>query len=111
MTQRTRFLGLDVHKQTIAAAICEDGGRPAPFGTIPNDPAAIRRLVRALTSKDPIRLVAAYEAGPTGFVLQRQLRTLGVECVVAAHSLLPRLYGDRVKTELSYALLLARLLL
>jgi transposase len=79
MVQRTRFLGLDVHKDTIAAAICEETGRAQSYGTIANDPAAIRKLVRAVGGGKAVRLVAAYEAGPTGFVLQRQLARLRVE--------------------------------
>ena len=110
MVQRTYFLGLDVHKDSIAAAICEETGRPQSYGTIANDPAAIRKLVRAVGGGKGIRLVAAYEAGPTGFVLQRQLARLGVECVLAAPSLMPRPSGDRVKTDRRDALLLARLL-
>jgi len=110
MVQRSRFLGLDVHKDTIAAAICEETGRPQSYGTIANDPAAIRKLVRAVGGGTAIRLVAAYEAGPTGFVLQRQLARLRVECLVAAPSLMPRPAGERVKTDRRDALLLARLL-
>lgn len=109
MNQRTRFLGLDVHKETIAAAICEQTGRPEAYGIIANDPVAIRKLVRALGGSKA-HLVAAYEAGPTGFVIQRQLARLGVECVVAAPSLMPRPAGDRVKTDRRDAQLLARLL-
>lgn len=109
MDQRTRFLGLDVHKETIAAAVCEEIGRPESYGTIANEPAAIRKLVRTVGGK-AIRLVAEYEAGPTGFVIQRQLARLGIECVVAAPSLMPRPAGGRVKTDRRDALLLARLL-
>lgn len=109
MDQRTRFLGLDVHKETIAAAICEEIGRPEFYGTIANEPAAIRKLIRTVGGR-AIRVVAAYEAGPTGFVIQRQLARLGIECVVAAPSLMPRPTGERVKTDRRDALLLARLL-
>lgn len=110
MKQRTRFLGLDVHKETIAVAVCEEVGRPEPYSTIPNQPEALRKLVKTLSSNKAVRLVAGYEAGPTGFVISRQLARLGVECVVAAPSLMPRRSGDRVKTDRRDALLLARLL-
>jgi transposase len=42
---------------------------------------------------------AAYEAGPTGYGLARELAKRGVECVVAAPSKIPRASGDRVKTD------------
>lgn len=110
MAQRTRFLGLDVHKETIAVAVCEETGPPESHGAIANDPAALRKLVRTLGGTKAMRLVVAYEAGPTGFVIQRQLARLGVECLVAAPSLMPRRAGDRVKTDRRDAQLLARLL-
>jgi transposase len=104
----TRFLGLDVHKATIAVAVAEASGPPALYGTIANDPGAIRKLVNRLGRQT--KLVAAYEAGPTGYTLHRQLTTLGVDCQVVAPSLVPRRAGDRVKTDARDALALARLL-
>src|SRR5439155_1464425 len=77
-----RYLGLDVHKHTIAVAIAETSGPPELYGVIPNDPKVVRGLVEKLGQGRP--LLAAYEAGPTGFVLQRQLRSLGVEGLAAA---------------------------
>jgi transposase len=109
MKLRSRFVGLDVHKATIAVAVAEDGSQPEPWGTIANDPSAIRRLVRELGGQG-IKLMAGYEAGPTGFATYRQLSRLGVECQVVAPSLVPRRAGDRVKTDRRDALLLARLL-
>ncbi len=57
----------------------------------------------------PVR--AAYEAGPTGYGLTRELAKRRVECVVAAPSKIPRASGDRVKTDRRDAELLVRLLL
>jgi len=53
---------------------------------------------------------AAYEAGPTGYALARELVRRGVQCVVAAPSKLPRASGDRVKTDRRDAEHLVRLL-
>jgi transposase len=109
MSERTRFLGLDAHKATIAVALAEEVGQPVSEGVIPNDPGAVRRLVHRLGGPG-VRLVAAYEAGPTGYALQRQLAGLGVECQVVAPSLVPSKPGDRIKTDRRDALKLARLL-
>jgi transposase len=109
MNQTTRFVGLDVHKDTIAVAVAEEGAVPRPEGTIANAAAAVRKLVQRLGAPGT-RLVAAYEAGPTGYALHRQLARLGVDCQVIAPSLTPRRSGDRVKTDRRDALLLARLL-
>jgi transposase len=104
----TRYLGLDVHKATIAVAVAEVSGPPVLFGTIATDPGAVRKLVNQLGRE--AKLVAAYEAGPTGYTLHRQLTSLGVDCQVVAPSLVPRRVGDRVKTDSRDALALARLL-
>ncbi len=104
----TRYLGLDVHKATIAVAIADQTGPPTLYGTIANDPSAVRKLVAQLGRS--AGLVAAYEAGPTGYALHRQLLGLGVECQVVAPALIPKRPGDRVKTDGRDALTLARLL-
>ncbi len=105
----TRYLGLDVHKATITVAVAEASGPPTAFGTIANEVGAVRRLVRQLGRE--AKLVAAYEAGPTGYALHRELTRLGVECMVVAPGLIPIRPGDRrVKTDTRDALGLARLL-
>ncbi len=40
-----------------------------------------------------------YEAGPTGFGLQRALKVTGYICEIIAPSQIPRRSGDRVKTD------------
>lgn len=108
MAEGTRYIGLDAHKATIAVAVADDD-RPDWYGTIVNEPAAVRKIVSTLR-RPGVELVAAYEAGPTGFALQRLLESLGVRCSVVAPSLVPRRSGDRVKTDRRDALMLARLL-
>ena len=109
MSERTRFLGLDAHAHTVAVAIAEEVGAPSEYGVIPNDPSSVRRMVGRLGGPG-VRLVACYEAGPTGYTLHRQLQAMGVECMVVAPSLVPVRSGDRVKTDRRDALKLARLL-
>src|SRR5690242_19643737 len=105
----TRYLGLNVLQATITVAVAEESGPPTVFGTIANEPGAVRKLVRQLGRG--ARLVAAYEAGPTGYALHRGLTGLGVECTEAAPSLIPVRPGDRrIKTDARDALGLARLL-
>src|ERR1700678_1632975 len=97
MREKVRFLGLDVHAETIAVAVAEPDGEVRSLGTIANREESIRKLIKRLGPTDQLR--ACYEAGPTGFVLYWQLTQLGVECAVVATSLVPKKPGDRVKTD------------
>src|SRR5437762_4858563 len=101
-----RFVGLDVHAETIVIAVAESAGEVRTLGTIPNRPEAVRRLVRKLGPPEQLRV--CYEAGPTGYVLYWQLIGLGVHCDVVAPSLVPVKAGDRVKTDQRDAEKLAR---
>ena len=101
-----RFVGLDVHAETITVAVAESTGDVRALGTIPNRLDAVRRLMRKLGPFDQLRV--CYEAGPTGYVLYWQLTTLGVPCEVVAPSLVPVKAGDRVKTDRRDAEKLAR---
>jgi transposase len=109
VSERTRFVGMDTSKTTIDVAVAEGASAPESHGRIANDPSAVRKLVRQLGGPN-IRLVAAYEAGPTGYFLHRHLVAMGVDCIVVAPSLIPVRPGDRVKTDRRDALKLARLL-
>jgi transposase len=106
MEQNSRFVGLDVHAETIAVAVAEGDGEIHTLGTIPNTPEAVRRLIAKLGGSQRLRV--CYEAGPTGYVLYRQLTALGVHCVVVAPTLVPVKAGDRVKTDRRDAERLAR---
>ena len=106
MREKLRFLGLDVHAETIAVAIAEPDGEVRSLGTIANREDSIRKLIRKLGPAENLR--ACYEAGPTGFVLYWQLSQLGVACAVIAPTLVPKKPGDRVKTDRRDALKLAR---
>jgi transposase len=95
--QKVRFVGLDVHKESIAIAVADsDGSAPASVATVPNDTKLL--LKRLKTLRSGVKLRCCYEAGPTGFVLQRSLVEGGIECIAVAPSLVPRKAGDRVKT-------------
>ncbi len=106
MKEKLRFLGLDVHAETIAVAVAEPDGEVRSLGTIPNRAESIRKLIKKLGPADKLR--ACYEAGPTGYVVYWQLVELGVECEVVAPTLVPVKAGDRVKTDRRDAEKLAR---
>ena len=99
------WIGLDVHaRSTVAAVISGESGElvvcRAPVGVD-----ELAGWVRA--HPGPVR--AAYEAGPTGFGLSRALEAVGVGCVVAAPSLIPRsVVGRGRKRDASDAEQLAR---
>lgn len=103
------YVGLDVHKDTIAVAVAP-AGRDAPEfrGEIRNDPQSLRRLIRRL-GRQGEALSFCYEAGPCGYGTYWQIQELGYPCAVVAPSLIPRKPGERVKTDRRDALKLARL--
>jgi transposase len=103
---KVRFIGLDVHADTIAVAVADAGGEVRSYGVIPNRLESVRKLVGKLGPVKQIK--ACYEAGPTGYVLYWQLTQLGVPCEVIAPSLVPSKAGDRVKTDRRDAEKLAR---
>jgi len=106
MKNKVRFLGLDVHAETIAVAIAEPDGEVRSLGTIANRAESVRKLVKKLGPAEHLK--ACYEAGPTGYVLYWQLAELGVACEVIAPTLVPMKAGDRVKTDRRDAERLAR---
>jgi transposase len=105
----TKYVGMDVHKETIAVAIAKEGrGEPVCYGEIPNTTEAIRKLVKKVVSPGE-EVLFCYEAGPCGYEVYRQLIGLAQKCDVVAPSLIPKKSGDRVKTDRRDAKTLSRL--
>jgi transposase len=104
--KRIKFVGLDVHAETIAAAVAEQEGEARSVGVIPNRDECVRKLVKKLGPVEELHF--CYEVGPTGYVLYWQLTALGAKCEVVAPTLIPVRVRDRVKTDRWDALKLAR---
>ena len=110
MEQLISYVGLDVHKETIAVALAETGKRSEvrEHGKIANTSAALKTLAARL-GHGGRKLRFCHEAGPCGYGIQRQLTAAGHGCVVVAPSLIPRKPGDRIKTDRRDAINLAKL--
>ena len=104
------YVGLDVHKDTIAVAVAWPG-REAPEyrGIVPNRRNSLQKLIRGLQGPHGEAVSFAYEAGPCGYGVYREITETGHDCQVVAPSLIPRKPGDRVKTDRRDAVSLARL--
>jgi len=112
LKQLITYVGLDVHKDTIAVAVAVselgNRGEVREHGRIANTPAALKTLTAKL-GRGGSELRFCYEAGPCGYGIQRQLTEGGHGCVVVAPSLIPRKPGDRIKTDRRDAVNLAKL--
>ena len=82
MQKIAKFIGLDVHKDTITIAWAEGGplAQPVLDGTVKHD--VSRLLKKLLKLGEPEHLWVAYEAGPTGFGLARFLQRHEFETVL-----------------------------
>src|SRR6266436_7322535 len=107
----TVFVGLDVHKETIAVAYVgeERETEVVALGTVGTRQGDIDKLIRKLQAKGKT-LHFVYEAGPCGYWLYRYLTTKQLTYWVVAPSCIPKKASDRVKTDRRNAMALTRLL-
>jgi transposase len=99
MEERTKIhVGLDVHKDSISVAAAEPGRAPGRLiGKVAHDVSKLLKVLAKIDTTGQLHIV--YEAGPTGFGLQRALKARGYVCEIIAPSQIPRRPGDRVKTD------------
>lgn len=91
------FVGLDVHKETIALAARHEDKLVTERVFATKNLAKLQKCLVALSKKGQIR--CCYEASGAGYHLARLIRSWGFECDVIASSLMPTLPGDRRKTD------------
>ena len=109
MNEFSAYVGLDVHKDTIAVAVAMPGREePVYRGEIENQRRSLVRLIRSLSPHGEV-LSLWYEAGPCGYGVYREFIDTSHHCDVVAPSLIPRRAGERVKTDRRDAVKLARL--
>jgi len=89
MEERSKVhIGMDVHKDSISVGLAAPGREPGRLvGKVAHDVARLTKVLSKFGPPDRLHLV--YEAGPTGFGLQRKLTALGYTCEVIAPSLMP----------------------
>ena len=103
-----RFVGLDVHEQSITLAVADsDGSVPSVIRRIPHDLNALVRALKDLAARGSLKV--AYEAGSVGWGIYYKLTKAGFDCHVVAPALLPKRPGQR-KTDAEDAIHLARCL-
>ena len=108
MTEYSTYVGLDVHKDSIAVAVAVAGREEPDYrGKIRNERRSLRRLINRLSPHGEL-LSFCYEAGSCGYGVYREIVDIGHACEVVAPSLIPRKPGDRVKTDRRDAVALAR---
>ena len=99
MNKDITYVALDAHKKQHRVAMVLPGEREAVEWTVNNEEREIRRMVKRIRKQAPGPIVAAYEAGPCGFALARQIEGESVKCMVIAPSLIPAKPGERIKTD------------
>ena len=110
MAEYRAYVGLDVHKDTIAVAVAWPGREEPEYrGIVLNRRNSLRKVIGGLQGPVGEVLSFAYEAGPCGYGIYREIGETGHDCQVVAPSLVPRKPGDRVKTDRRDAIALARL--
>jgi transposase len=99
MGEPITYVGIDAHKRELHLAMLIGEATIPLRWSSPTEPRALDRLRRKLERSAPGTIRCCYEAGPSGYALQRRLHGGRVECCVIAPSLTPRRTGDKIKTD------------
>ena len=109
MNLTVRYVGLDVHADTIVIAVAEEGrGEAKIIKTILHEWRDLHALLKSLSKS--ATLLICYEAGPTGYVMYRKMKSSGFDCQVIAPSHIPKKCGQQTKTDRRDACALAHFL-
>lgn len=103
------YIGLDVHKDTIAVALAnpEIKGEIRFWGNIDSDFNTVRRVMNKL-NKQYSSMLVCYEAGPCGYGLYHLMLSMQIDCIVIAPSRIPKSPTDRIKNDHCDAKVLAK---
>lgn len=92
------YLGMDVHQDFIElVGLGEKGNEVLYQGRVKNNYRDLKGYIGELSRVRELH--CCYEASSCGYVVYRWLKEWGIECQVIAPSLMPRLPGDRQKTD------------
>ena len=95
MTDAIRWVGLDVHAAQTTVAVIDKATGELKRAKLRGSPGSVVDFLAGFDG----RVVAVYEAGPTGMMLARQARAVGIDMRVCAPGLIPRKPTDRIKTD------------
>jgi transposase len=101
------YIGMDVHKDSVQMAVfAEKGEEPIYERRLKNDTALLVKEVRRYSLEG--KTEAAYEAGSTGYVIQRAMKRAGITCYVLPANKVAQKREDRIKTDKRDARLIGR---
>ncbi|MFA9272208.1 MAG: transposase [Baekduiaceae bacterium] len=95
MKEAIRWVGLDVHAGQTTIAVLDKSTGELSRTKLLGAPSEVLKFLEGYDG----RVIAVYEAGPTGMTLARQARDRGLDVRVCAPGLIPRKPTDRVKTD------------
>lgn len=94
------YIGLDVDDQSFHGNwVCKETGETADFQCHPTISNLGKQLGKIQKLFPEHLLKVCYEATCLGFSLQREIEQLGYTCDVIAVSSIPRVYGNKIKTD------------